>query len=202
MPLLARLARAVEQRDPYSLGHGARVSVLAEVVAARLGWDEAEIEALRIGAALHDIGKLAVSERVLRKPGPLDAAELAEVRTHPERGAGMLALIRTLRVAVPGVLYHHERWDGGGYPVGRAGTDIPAAARVLAVVDAFDAMTSDRAYRPALPAAAALAELARGAGSQFDPEVVEVFLRAWRDGAFALPCGRGGAAGASASGAG
>ncbi len=184
MPTLIDLARAIEARDPYSSGHAARVTALAEVVAARLGWDEDQIEVLWIGAALHDIGKLAVSERVLRKPGPLSEQELDEVRSHPEEGARMLDLIGTLRAALPCVLHHHERWDGQGYPAGRAGEAIPPEARVLAVVDAYDAMTSDRPYRPALPAAKAVAELERCAGTQFDPDVVEVFAEAWRQGAF------------------
>jgi putative nucleotidyltransferase with HDIG domain len=184
MPTLIDLARAIEARDPYSSGHAARVTALAEVVAARLGWDDDQIEVLRIGAALHDIGKLTVSDSVLRKPGPLSERELDEVRAHPEEGARMLALIGTLREAVPCVLHHHERWDGCGYPAGRAGEAIPPEARVLAVADAFDAMTSDRPYRPALPPDRAVAELERCAGTQFDPDVVEVFIEAWRQGAF------------------
>jgi HD-GYP domain-containing protein (c-di-GMP phosphodiesterase class II) len=163
------------------------VAVLAEVVAARLGWDEAQIDVLRMGAALHDIGKLTVSEHILRKQGPLSEAELEEVRGHPEAGARMVELVKTLRAAVPCVRHHHERWDGRGYPEGRAGTAIPAEARVLAVVDAFDAITSDRPYRRALPAVHAIAELERCAGTQFDPEIVRVFVEAWRDGALEMP---------------
>jgi putative nucleotidyltransferase with HDIG domain len=187
MPILFDLARAIEARDPYSSGHAARVTALAEVLAARLGWDEEQIEVLRIGAALHDIGKLTVSEHLLRKPGPLSDHELSEVRSHPEQGARMVALIGTMRSAVPCVLHHHERWDGGGYPTGSAGDAIPAEARVLAVVDAFDAMTSDRPYRPALPTEYALSELERCAGTQFDPDVVSVFVEAWRQGTFEPP---------------
>jgi HD-GYP domain-containing protein (c-di-GMP phosphodiesterase class II) len=184
MATLIDLARAIEVRDPYSSGHAARVTALAEVIGARLGWDDDQIDVLRIGAALHDIGKLAVSETVLRKPGPLSTAELAEVRSHPEEGARMVGLVRSLRVAVPAVLHHHERWDGLGYPAGCAAEEIPAEARVLAVADAFDAMTSDRPYRPALSPFAAIAELERCAGRQFDPEVVAVFAEAWRQGVF------------------
>jgi len=187
--MLIDFARAIEARDPYSSGHAARVTALAEVIAARLGWDDDKIEVLRIGAALHDIGKLAVSDSVLRKPGPLSEPELIEVRSHPEEGARMLELIGTLRAAVPCVLHHHERWDGLGYPTGRAGEAIPAEARVLGVADAFDAMTSNRPYRPALAPDAAIAELERCAGAQFDPEVVEVFVEAWRQGAFEMPVG-------------
>lgn len=186
MATLIDLARAIEARDPYSSGHAARVTTLAEVVAARLGWDEDQAEVLRIGAALHDIGKLAVSERVLRKPGPLDEGEMEEVRAHPVEGARMVGLIGTMRSAVPAVLHHHERWDGGGYPDGLAGIEIPAEARILAVVDAFDAMTSDRPYRPALRTEIAIAELERCSGAQFDPDVVEVFVEAWRQGALVV----------------
>ena len=158
---------------------------MAEVVAARLGWDEDQIELLRMGAALHDIGKLAIPERILCKAGPLDEDELVEIRKHPEEGARMVALVGTLRQAVPAVLFHHERWDGLGYPMGVEGDAIPAEARVLALVDAFDAMTTDRSYRRALDQTAAIEELERCAGSQFDPEVVRVFVEAWRDGSLA-----------------
>jgi len=186
---LMDLARAIEARDPYSSGHAARVTAIAEVVAARLGWDEDQIDVLRIGAALHDIGKLAVPDTVLRKPGPLSDDELDHVRAHPEEGARMLGLVGTLRAAVPCVLHHHERWDGSGYPSGSAGSNIPPEARVLAVADAFDAMTSDRPYRPALSEPCAVDELERCAGTQFDPEVVAVFAVAWRQGALEMPAG-------------
>jgi HD-GYP domain-containing protein (c-di-GMP phosphodiesterase class II) len=189
MASLIDFARAIEARDPYSSGHAARVTAIAEVIAARLGWDEDQIDVLRIGAALHDIGKLAVSDSVLRKPGPLNEPELDEVRAHPAEGARMLELVATLRVAVPCVRHHHERWDGLGYPDGRAGEEIPADARVLAVADAFDAMTSDRPYRPALSADDAVVELERCAGAQFDPDIVAVFVEAWRQGAFVAPAG-------------
>jgi len=155
---------------------------MAEVIAARLGWDEEDVETLRMGAALHDIGKLAIPERILRKPGPLDDDELGEMRRHPEEGARMVSRHRSMQLVVPAVLYHHERWDGSGYPVGVEGEAIPAEARVLAIVDAFDAMTTDRAYRRALPESAAIIELERCAGHQFDPEMVAVFVEAWRDG--------------------
>jgi HD-GYP domain-containing protein (c-di-GMP phosphodiesterase class II) len=181
---LMDLARAIEARDPYSSGHAARVTAIAEVIAARLGWDEEQIHVLRMGAALHDIGKLAVPDTVLRKPGPLSEAELDHVRAHPREGARMVGLVRKLRAAAPCVLHHHERWDGHGYPTGSAGEDIPIEARVLAVADAYDAMTSDRPYRRALTPERAISELERCAGTQFDPDVVGVFAEAWRQGAF------------------
>jgi putative nucleotidyltransferase with HDIG domain len=184
--ILLPLARAIESRERYSLGHSDRVSALAEVVARQLGWDEARRELLRVGGMLHDIGKLAVPESVLRKPGPLDDEERAEVLRHPEAGARIVSLVEQLRETVPAVLHHHERWDGGGYPAGRARDEIPEEARILAVADSFDAMTSNRPYRRALPARVALEELARCAGTQFDPEFALLFVEAWERGAFSL----------------
>jgi HD-GYP domain-containing protein (c-di-GMP phosphodiesterase class II) len=185
MPTLLALSQAIEARDPHSSGHAARVAVMVEVVAMRLGWDESDVEVLRMGATLHDVGKLVVPQRILRKPGPLDEDELAAMRRHPEESARMAARHRSLQLIVPVVLYHHERWDGDGYPVGVAGEAIPVESRALAVADAFDAMTTDRAYRRALTAELAVAELERCAGTQFDPEIIAVFVEAWRDGALA-----------------
>jgi putative nucleotidyltransferase with HDIG domain len=174
--VLTTLSRAIEARDPYTRGHSARVTTIAEAIARRLGWDDERLELLHLGGRLHDVGKLGVSEEVLAKRGRLDEEELAQIREHPKLGARILLRVATLRGALPYVLYHHERWDGGGYPTGRAGEEIPLEARVLAVADAFDAMTSDRPYRPALDRDEALAEVARCSGTQFDPEIVRVFL--------------------------
>ena len=174
--MLRVLTGAIEARDPYTRGHSSRVTALAEVVARRLGWSEEKLASLRIGGPLHDIGKLGVSDEVLRKEGRLDDGELAEIREHPKIGARMLLRMAALREAIPYVLYHHERWDGHGYPSGKAGEEIPIEARVLAVADAFDAMTSDRPYRRALSRTEALAEVERCAGTQFDPEIARLFL--------------------------
>jgi putative nucleotidyltransferase with HDIG domain len=174
--MLTMLTGAIEARDPYTRGHSSRVTELAEALARRLGWGEERIASLRLGGPLHDIGKLAVSEEVLRKEGRLDADELAEIREHPKNGARLLLRVAALRAAIPYVLYHHERWDGTGYPSGKAGEEIPLEARVLAVADAFDAMTSDRPYRRALTLEQALAEVDRCAGTQFDPRIAEVVL--------------------------
>jgi HD-GYP domain-containing protein (c-di-GMP phosphodiesterase class II) len=179
--LLFALSRALETRDRTS-GHAARVTELAEVIAARLGWDEERLSLLRVGGAVHDVGKLRVPLGVLRKAEPLTDTELAQIRTHPAVGARIVERIRPLRRAVSGVLYHHERWDGRGYPTGRAGRAIPAEARVLAVADSFDAMTSDRPYRPALTPEDAVEELERCAGTQFDPDIVRAFVEAWEAG--------------------
>jgi HD-GYP domain-containing protein (c-di-GMP phosphodiesterase class II) len=181
VPLLLAFSRAVEVRDRTS-GHAARVTALAEAIAGRLGWDDERVRLLRVGGAVHDVGKLAVPAGVLRKRGPLTDDEVEQIRKHPAAGARILRLIRPLRRAVGGVLYHHERWDGRGYPTGRAGHAIPDEARVLAVADAYDAMTSDRPYRPALPPEEAVEELERCAGTQFDPEVVRAFVEAWAAG--------------------
>jgi len=180
--ILLTLSRAVERRDPYAVGHAARVTELANAIALRLGWPEERRRALGLAAALHDVGKLAVPELVLVKPGPLSEEEALLIRSHPRAGAALVSSVAALRAAVPGVLFHHERWDGAGYPAGRAGAAIPPDARVLAVADAFDAMTSERAYRAAVSAEAALEEIECCAGSQFDPEIASAFLEAWAAG--------------------
>ena len=174
--MLSMLTRAIEARDPYTRGHSSRVTDMAEAVARALGWSEERIASLRVGGPLHDIGKLAVSDEVLCKEGRLDDDELAQIREHPKIGAKLLLRVTTLREAIPYVLYHHERWDGTGYPSGKRGEEIPVEARVLAIADAFDAMTSDRPYRNALSREEALAEVERCAGTQFDPKIARVFL--------------------------
>jgi HD-GYP domain-containing protein (c-di-GMP phosphodiesterase class II) len=192
---LLALSEAIEARDPYTRGHSARVARMAHDVGIRLGCDETRLALLRFGGALHDVGKLVVPESILNKPGPLTEDELVEVRGHPEAGARLVALDRTLRPALPGVLYHHERWDGCGYPTGRAGSEIPLEARILAVADCFDAMTSDRPYRAAMPCEQAIAEVDRCAGTQFDPDVAFAFLAAWESGAFGVTAALRAAAG-------
>jgi len=184
--MLALLTRAIATRDPYTRGHCVRVTELAERVARRLGWDEERLAGLRLGGALHDVGKLSIAPGVLEKAGPLTETERALVRRHPAVGAELLAPIPEARPALPYVLYHHERWDGGGYPTGCGGTEIPEGARLLAVADAFDAMTSDRPYRAAMPHAEALRELVRCSGSQFDPALTGAFLRVWGETSVAL----------------
>jgi putative nucleotidyltransferase with HDIG domain len=174
--MLSTLSRAIEERDPYTRGHSARVTALALVVARRLGWSEERLASLRVGGPLHDIGKLGVSDDVLSKEGRLNEDEYAQIREHPKLGAKLLLRVTALRQALPYVLYHHERWDGNGYPTGKAGEEIPLEARVLAIADAFDAMTSDRPYRRALTRGEALAEVERCAGTQFDPQIAGIFL--------------------------
>jgi putative nucleotidyltransferase with HDIG domain len=178
--MLAAISRALEERD-QTQGHGARVAVLAEPLARRLGWEPERIAALRFGALHHDIGKIAVRRDVLRKSVPLTVDEFAEIRTHPSKGAELVRPLRAARQALPYVLCHHERWDGDGYPSRMRDKAIPIEARLLAVADAFDAMTSPRPYRPVLTHERALLELCSCAGTQFDPALTELFLDVWSD---------------------
>src|SRR5262245_41235160 len=164
--------------DPALGAHAARVGANAEAVALRLGWEEPRLGSLRLGAALHDVGKVNVRRDVLAKPGPLDDDELAQIRAHPVEGVWLLAGVPSLQPALPYVLFHHERWDGDGYPTHPAGSSIPLEGRILAVADAFDAMTSGRPYRPALSAPEAADEIQHCAGTQFDPDVAGAFLDA------------------------
>ena len=157
-------------------GHGSRVGELAVTLAIRLGWDGAELRRLRIGARLHDLGKLAVTDDVWRKRERLTDAEVEAIRRHPAAGMQMLSRQPQLRFAVPLALFHHERWDGRGYPIGLREEQIPLAARVFAIADSFDAMTSDRPYRAAMSFGEAFEEIRLGSGTQFDPDIVEVFL--------------------------
>lgn len=176
--MLAAISRALEERD-QTYGHGARVAALAEQVAYRLDWDETKLSSLRFGAMLHDVGKVSVRREVLLKSGPLTLDEVAEIRVHPRAGADLVVPIRNARHALPYVLFHHEWWDGSGYPTGMKGRCIPVEARLIAVADAFDAMTSARPYRHALTTDRALQEIERCAGTQFDPEIAERFCDVW-----------------------
>src|SRR5215210_3726072 len=171
------LAEALDIRDTGTGQHSQTVGRYAELTARALGLDEERVERVRLAGVLHDIGKIGISDRVLSKPGPLDAEEWQEMHTHPEIGARLLSRpeFDDLRAWI---LAHHERPDGLGYPRALGVSEIPLEARILAVADAYEAMTADRVYRPALGEDAARAELEAGAGTQFDARVVEVFLRA------------------------
>ncbi len=170
------LAQAVEAKDAYTRGHCARTARYALEVGKRLGLGEGDLVHLKYAAVLHDIGKIGIAEAILRKPGSLEPDERHAVEQHPRHGAEIIGQVRFLRPVVPLIFHHQERWDGKGYPDGLAGEAIPLGSRVLAVLDAFDAMTSDRSYRRALSLAAAVEDLRREAGTQFDPRVVQVFL--------------------------
>jgi putative nucleotidyltransferase with HDIG domain len=172
------LATALDARDPYTAGHSERVSVLSVAVGRVLQLPSDEIEVLRLGALLHDIGKIGVPDDVLRKPGPLTDAEFAAIKLHPVLGARILRSVPFLQPHLPIVELHHERPDGGGYPLGLRGDDIPLAARIVHVADAYDAITSARAYRGARPSADALKELWRCAGTAFHAEIVGALVSA------------------------
>ena len=170
------LAQAVELRDDYTGGHTMRVSRYAEVLAERMELDPQDLKWIRLGTPLHDIGKIGISDSILLKPGSLTPEEFTIMKTHTTKGAEILARIPDLAPVIPIARSHHERWDGKGYPDGLAGEDIPLLARVVAVADTYDAMTSDRPYRKGMPAAAAFAEIEKNAGKQFDPHCAATFL--------------------------
>jgi putative nucleotidyltransferase with HDIG domain len=164
------LTSALEARDPYTEAHTGRIRDLALALARALRVPRHVREAVRFGALLHDVGKIGISDSILQKPGPLTDDEWQIMRQHPEIGVRMLRGMDFLAPALEVVLHHHERWDGTGYPAGLRGEDIPLPARIVAVCDAFDAMTSDRPYRPAMPIDRALDEIAKVAGTQLDPD--------------------------------
>jgi hypothetical protein len=176
------LTSALEAKDQYTEGHLQRVNGYALEVGRRLGLGQRDLELLEIASALHDVGKIGIPEPILNKPGPLDEEEWEAMRRHPEIGARLLSSLEGLREAAPLVLHHQERWDGrtsgpfAGYPAGLRGEEIPLGARIIAVVDSFDAMTTDRPYRRALPETEARRVLVAGRGAQFDPRVVDIFL--------------------------
>jgi ribonuclease P protein subunit RPR2 len=169
------LAYVVEAKDAYTGQHLERCRVYGMALLRELGL-ERELREAEYGFLLHDAGKVGVSERILNKPGPLTATEWRVMRTHPLIGYQMVGGIPFLKPAAEVVRHHHEMFDGSGYPEGLKGEHIPLAARVFSIVDAFDAMTTDRPYRDALPLAAAAGELEKMAGTQFDPEIVRVFI--------------------------
>lgn len=170
------LALAVEAKDMYTEGHIWRLAHYSEQFAAAAGLPPEQVRAVRHGGFLHDIGKIGVDDAVLRKPEPLTAREYAHIKQHPEIGARIIAPMRFAREVAPIILGHHEQWNGCGYPYGLHGAEIPLGARIVAIVDAFDAMTTDRPYRRALSEAQTLDRLRARAGAQWDPELAEVFI--------------------------
>jgi diguanylate cyclase (GGDEF)-like protein len=186
----ASLAKAVDARDTYTGSHSTRVAELSAWIAHRLGLDREHIELTRLAGSLHDLGKLAIPEEILRKPGPLTDPERLVLQRHPEIGHRMLESLGVDPVA-EWVLHHHERWDGTGYPERLCGDEIPLGARIIFVADAYDAMTSDRAYRGRLTPREAIEELERCSGTQFDPDIVAAFARELVDRAPALAAAAG-----------
>jgi putative two-component system response regulator len=175
------LANTVEGRDPYTHGHIGRVSMYAGWLAEGLEWPKEQMRSLAFGARLHDIGKIVVPDHILKKPGGLTPDEWELMRQHPSAGGKILRDITHLKDALNYVLYHHERWNGSGYPHGLAGREIPIEGRLLAIADVFDALTSDRPYHPARPRAEVLRYLHERAGTEFDPDLVPIFIHVLED---------------------
>jgi hypothetical protein len=167
--------RAIDARDPYTARHSEKVAHYAVGLARALGLPPADCERIHLSGMLHDVGKVALERSILHKPGALTAEEWEQVREHPARSAHIIGAVARFARYVPGARHHHERYDGRGYPDGLAGRAIPLDARILAVADAYDAMTSDRSYRPALEHREAIRRLQQDAGTQFDPDCVRAF---------------------------
>jgi len=178
--IIVALAIAIDAKDPYTRGHSVRVARYAAATAEELGLEPQEIENILYAGLLHDIGKIGVSELILHKPAVLNVAEWEAIRTHPITGAKILEPIPSLRKVTTMVRHHHEHYDGTGYPQGIRGEKIPLGARILAVTDAFEAMTSHRLYRRIMYPAQATAILKEGMGKQWDAEVVQAFLKTQR----------------------
>lgn len=172
------LVSALDAKDEYTCGHSERVALFGRLLAEQVGYDEKACERLYMTGLLHDVGKIGVRDSVLKKDGALTEEEFAEIKRHPDEGWAILQDLEQLRYVLPGVLYHHERFDGAGYPDGLVGEAIPLDGRILAVVDAYDAMTSDRPYRPGMPAERAQQILRDGAGTQWDAGLIDAFFQA------------------------
>jgi HD-GYP domain-containing protein (c-di-GMP phosphodiesterase class II) len=168
------LASALDARDPYTAGHSERVCRLSVAIAQAMNFDRAGLARLRIGALLHDIGKIGISDAILRKPGPLTDEEFGLIREHPQIGRRILEGVHGFAPYLSIVELHHENWDGTGYPLGLRGEDVPLSARIVHVADAYDALTSNRPYRAGMASAVAMRILQENAGRQFDSQVVEV----------------------------
>jgi hypothetical protein len=184
---MSALCQAVETKDFYTRGHGDRVSRGAVMIARQIGMSTVRTEAIEFAGMLHDVGKLGVPTQVLQKTGTLTEDEFAAIQLHPMRGLEIVSPIGFLFEALNGIFHHHERIDGRGYPMGLAGHEIPEFARVIAVADAFDSMTTTRSYREAKSIDFALGELRKGAGTQFDPVIVEAFIAAMKQEGWELP---------------
>jgi putative nucleotidyltransferase with HDIG domain len=178
---LAALTSALDARDHETEGHSVRVSQLAKSVGEEMNLEAHQLKALERGALLHDIGKIGISDAILHKPDKLDEAEWTMMRLHPDIGARIVEDIPFLQDTLPVIRYHHERWDGSGYPIGLQGKDIPLVARIFAVTDAFDALTTERPYREKISAQEAISYLHEQAGMLFDPEVVSAFEKVFAE---------------------
>jgi len=174
--LLHTLVSSIDAKDPYTCGHSERVAYLSRELAQAIGLTQVQCQRVYLAGLLHDVGKIGVPDAILCKPGKLTDDEFTALKKHPEIGARILQHIRQIRDLIPGVMYHHERFDGRGYPHRLSGHEIPSLGRIICLADCFDAMTTNRTYRAALPVEMAIAEIRRCAGTQFDPTMAEVFL--------------------------
>ena len=174
--VIESLAQAVEAKDAVTSAHLRAVSRLAQQLAFQVDRDIAEADDFVFGCLLHDVGKIGVPERILMKPGPLTDDEWVVMRQHPDTGARVVGPLGLSDTVLDIVLHHHERWDGSGYPFGLSGSDIPLVSRIISVIDSYDAMVSNRCYRPGLPHSEAISRLVQSSGTQFDPEVVKIFI--------------------------
>jgi len=177
MGLLHSLTSAIDAKDAYTCGHSERVAALARQLTIEAGLPEAQAERIYMAGLLHDVGKIGVPESVLQKTGRLTPEEFEQMKRHPGIGARILKDIKQISDLIPGVMHHHERYDGAGYPSGLSGDNIPLMGRIICLGDCFDAMTSNRTYRKALPLEVALTEIRRCSGTQFDPVLTEAFLK-------------------------
>ena len=175
--MVKSLVHAIEAKDVYTRGHSERVNLYCMMMAEQLGLAKQEQETLHWASILHDVGKIGIPEQILNKPGKLTEGEFRSIQDHPTKGYNILTPIEQLSESLSGILHHHERYDGKGYPRGLKGEEIPLAARIIAVADTFDAITSTRAYRPEKPFQEALEIIEEVSGSQLDPNLVEMFMR-------------------------
>jgi putative nucleotidyltransferase with HDIG domain len=171
------LAEAIDAKDPYTRGHSDRVKRMSLAIAKKMGFSEERLENLEYGALLHDIGKIGIKDEVLQKQAPLSSEEYQYIQEHPLIGVKIVEGVEFFKDKIPMIRYHHEHYDGNGYPNGLAGEAIPLEARIISLPDAFDAMTSARPHRGVMPLQNVLAELEKCKGKQFDPKVLEIFLR-------------------------
>jgi HD-GYP domain-containing protein (c-di-GMP phosphodiesterase class II) len=176
------LAAAIDAKDPYTRGHSERVARYSIGIGKNLDLPEKEMRNLRISALLHDVGKIGIDDRILRKPGALSDEEFEVMKQHPAKGAAIMSGVAQLIDIIPGMKYHHEKWSGGGYPDGLEGEQIPVQARIVAIADTFDAMTTNRPYQKAMELGYVVEKIKSFAGTRFDPRVVDAFVNAVKRG--------------------
>ena len=180
------LAAAIDEKDPYTRGHSDRVAKYSVMLGTQLGLSHEDLDRLRISALLHDVGKIGVDDRVLKKPGALTAEEFEVMKQHPSKGANIMRPVAQLKDMLPGIELHHEHMDGGGYPYGLKGDEIPLMARIISVSDVLDAMTTNRPYQSAVDLADALDRIRKLTGKKFDARVVEALEMIVRNGKLRL----------------